>query len=190
MNHIIEQLPGYVAWKDKNFRYLGCNLNFAHSLQLKNPHEIVGLTDFDFCHEKEILKFYHQHDQLALSGKVTKIIHSIGSPDPSKSFHLEKKPLRDNKGQTIGIIFHCYELINTEFRQNPLKLTLRESECLMGILHGMTAKSIAEKLNLSKRTIEFYIENIKNKFGCHTKFELILLAFEYGYHKFLTHQLP
>ena len=49
----------------------------------------------------------------------------------------------------------------------------RELSCLYFLREGLTAKGIAKKLNLSSRTIESYLVNIKNKLGLHTKEELI-----------------
>ena len=43
------------------------------------------------------------------------------------------------------------------------KLSLRESECIILRYRGLTNKLIAQKLNISQRTVEQHIENIKNK---------------------------
>ncbi len=45
-------------------------------------------------------------------------------------------------------------------------LSSREKEALSLYLQGETARSIAEKLHLSSRTVESYLENIKNKLNC------------------------
>lgn len=60
-------------------------------------------------------------------------------------------------------------------------LSSRESECLFYLLRGKTAKQIARLLNLSPKTVEHYIENIKLKFQCQTKSELISKAIEQGF---------
>lgn len=56
------------------------------------------------------------------------------------------------------------------------KLSLQEIKCLQGIRMGNTANEIALNLHLSRRTIESYIENIKNKLRCSTKAELFAIA--------------
>ena len=60
-------------------------------------------------------------------------------------------------------------------------LSQRESECLFFIVSGKTASHTADKLFLSVRTVEKHIENIKIKFSCHTKSELILCAIHDGF---------
>ncbi|OGT29789.1 MAG: hypothetical protein A3E87_05505 [Gammaproteobacteria bacterium RIFCSPHIGHO2_12_FULL_35_23] len=62
-----------------------------------------------------------------------------------------------------------------------IRLTPRQSECLFFILRGKTIKGIAKILNLSARTVECYIEQLKLKFNCHTKSQLISTAIEQGY---------
>lgn len=51
-------------------------------------------------------------------------------------------------------------------------LSKRELDCVYFITRGFTSKQIGKKLNLSHRTIETYIENIKNKFYLKSKFEI------------------
>lgn len=61
-------------------------------------------------------------------------------------------------------------------KQTPVKnaLTARQAQCAEYLLKGKTAKEIALILNLSRRTVEYYIENIKSKFDCRSRAELIL----------------
>jgi DNA-binding CsgD family transcriptional regulator len=57
-----------------------------------------------------------------------------------------------------------------------LYFTKREAECMMWLLKGKTINGVAAALNLSPRTVEYYIKNMKIKIGCRTKFELIDLV--------------
>lgn len=52
------------------------------------------------------------------------------------------------------------------------KLTLRENDCLRLTLQGLSAREIADNLMISHRTVEYYLDHIKLKFGCSTKYEL------------------
>lgn len=65
-------------------------------------------------------------------------------------------------------------------KSRDFKLTQRETECLCYLVRGKTAKSIAQLLKLSPRTVEYYLDNIKNKLGCRTKSQLIEWAIEKG----------
>lgn len=65
-----------------------------------------------------------------------------------------------------------------QLRINLPKLSTREKECLSLYRKGETAQSIAQNLDLSSRTVESYLENIKNKLSCMTRKELIQKANE------------
>ncbi len=51
--------------------------------------------------------------------------------------------------------------------------TNREAEVMVQLLQGKTLSAAASILNLSPRTIEFYVKNMKTKLACRTKSELI-----------------
>lgn len=55
----------------------------------------------------------------------------------------------------------------------PIELTTRENECLYYLLAGKSAKQTAAIMNISQRTVEFHLDNIKLKAGCRTKLELL-----------------
>jgi DNA-binding CsgD family transcriptional regulator len=57
-----------------------------------------------------------------------------------------------------------------------VKITRRELECLKLTAQRFSAKESAKMLNLSPRTVEDYLENLKTKFGYTSKFDLIDLA--------------
>ncbi len=52
-------------------------------------------------------------------------------------------------------------------------LTPREAQIMCYLLQGRSSKKIAITLELSVRTVEFYLSNMKLKLGCHSKIELI-----------------
>jgi DNA-binding CsgD family transcriptional regulator len=56
---------------------------------------------------------------------------------------------------------------------NCPSLTPRENECISYLVLGFTAKEVGKVLNLSHRTVEQYINNVKIKLGCTYRSELI-----------------
>lgn len=56
------------------------------------------------------------------------------------------------------------------FNQN---FSTRQIEVLLHTIRGKTASQIAFELGLSKRTVEYYLENIKNRMGVYSKSELV-----------------
>ena len=84
--------------------------------------------------------------------------------------------------QTINHIIHT-GLINTRHRSfnllshgisiDNVYLSQQELKCLRLLILGKTSKLIAQFLNLSPRTVEYYLDNIKNKLKVETKTQLI-----------------
>lgn len=60
-------------------------------------------------------------------------------------------------------------------------LSTRERQCLQLVAKGLSAKAIGEALELSKRTVETYIDNVKSKLGCINKTELVVAAIKHKY---------
>lgn len=58
-------------------------------------------------------------------------------------------------------------------KQGTIRLTKREIECILEILKGKTSKEIGKTFNRSFRTIEHITQQIKFKFNCKTRSQLI-----------------
>ena len=184
---LVKQAPGFMGWKDTHLKYMGCNDNLATILALDSPEQIIGLSDRDLidCTDESLLCHY-RNDLLVLSGQSVQYVHRSTSPYDGSPFNVLKKPLFNEQKKVIGIIFHCSSLSaisiqSTLISVNKYKLSVREMECLYHFLKGNTLKEIAAILNLSKRTVESYYDNIKSKFGCDTKTALIIEAVKQGY---------
>lgn len=204
--NILNHLDGNIGWKDIDLRHLGCNDNLANALNLQFPEEIIGLRDCDFFHSDQDSIFHFQKDQLALQGQTTKFVHL----HYDKLYFVIKKPMLDLNKCIYGVIYQCQKLDDVDFFRklinsdqphstnrttvsydinpdtNRYALSRRELQCMFYILRGKSNKQIAEALKLSKRTIDFYMENIKNKFGCQSKNELIIKAIDTGYSKIIV----
>jgi DNA-binding CsgD family transcriptional regulator len=63
-----------------------------------------------------------------------------------------------------------------EFRPKPdlrLTITPRQKTCVQLLIHGLSAKEIAEKLLLSPRTVETHVDELRKKFNAKNRVELI-----------------
>ncbi len=59
------------------------------------------------------------------------------------------------------------------YKEKQIRLSARQLQCLGLIIHGKTNKQIAKYLHLSPRTIDYYLNIIREKFGCANKNDLI-----------------
>jgi DNA-binding CsgD family transcriptional regulator len=127
----------------------------------------------------------------------------------TKILLTKKKPFYQ-LGEVAGSICYCTEvqtdffkqitanLIQTDKRYHQMRsttersyrlcdtlgqdgLSKRESECLFYWTRARTMKEIARMLNISHRTVETYIENIKLKIKCTNRSDMIDYAIANGY---------
>lgn len=68
------------------------------------------------------------------------------------------------------------DMINLQPKKN-CKLSDIEIECLFYYFNGYTAKEVARVMDISHRTVEGYLQNIKHKYHCSTRHELRLALF-------------
>lgn len=59
-------------------------------------------------------------------------------------------------------------------------LTSREFEISLFVASGCTVKETASKLELSPRTVEYYLTNVRRKLGVRNKQELVKMLFDNG----------
>ena len=69
-------------------------------------------------------------------------------------------------------------LSSPSFKINKTHLSKREIECLRLTIKGYTAKRIAKELDISHRTVEEYLVNIRIKAGAASKAELIEMTID------------
>ncbi len=70
-------------------------------------------------------------------------------------------------------------ILNTN--DSALQLSLREAECLTYTFDGLSPKEIGKKLGISFRTVQGYIDNIKIKFSCSYKSDMLYFAKKIGF---------
>ncbi len=106
LKQLINNIPSFLFWKDKDSVFLGCNETFARSAGLSDPNEIVGKTDYDLPWASEA-PLYISDDQVVMeSGKAKLNIEEPQTTLDGKEIYLltSKVPLKDKKGGVCGVI--------------------------------------------------------------------------------------
>ena len=145
---VLDNIPQFIFWKDRNSVYLGCNRNFAIASGLNSPDEVVGKTDYDFPWKKEESDFFRQCDARVM-GTDTPEYHIIEpqlQADGKQAWvETNKIPLHDTEGNVVGIL-GTYEDI-TERRLAEEALTKAKEELEIRVEERTTElKSANEQL--------------------------------------------
>ncbi len=103
---VVESVPARVFWKDRESRYLGCNVQFANDAGLASPDELRGKTDFDMGW-KDQAELYRADDRAVMESDVPKVDYEEPQTTPDGEtiwLRTSKVPLRDESNQVVGIM--------------------------------------------------------------------------------------
>jgi DNA-binding CsgD family transcriptional regulator len=103
-----------------------------------------------------------------------KFSQEIKENDPSKLISTRVKITESSlvEKQKVKSLFNNLN-INSYKLDDKVSLSKREFECLFYLVQGRTMKEIARFMNLSFRTIEFHLNNVKRKLNCNKKSQVI-----------------
>ncbi len=178
-----------IYWYD-----LDNNLINANQHQLDMINNFLGIKEITSIKssalkivDKEII--LAENAEVIASGKAKQYFNRMKYGNILMLFITIKAPYYNEKNEIAGVfgISHVLSTYDLEKKQNE-KLTMRESECLMELIKGKTAVQIAESLDISKRTVESYMENIKGKLGCNNKSELVNKVYQTGLNSLMEDQ--
>ncbi|TXT61833.1 MAG: putative Histidine kinase [Promethearchaeota archaeon] len=123
LQFILDNIPYYVSWKDKNSIYLGCNKNYAKIAGFQEPNEIIGKSDFELNWTKEDAKKIDDADKQALKSKKTKLSSetSLYINENLHWFDTNRIPLRDTDGKVIGVLKNFINITDRKAAHSALK---------------------------------------------------------------------
>lgn len=197
-----KQVIMFVSQKDANYQFEKVSESFLLLTKFKHVEEFTGKTD-DECPWYPYVKYYRQQEKDALNGKTyTALIPVVDANNQEHLFaHTKKAIYHENNMVSILCICHpvnklkYLDLFALDFKalnkqiykvnynaKDDFELTKRQHLCLYFLVRGKSAKEIARVLNLSPRTVESYITQLKIKFHCSSKNELVEKAIHLGYY--------
>ena len=107
LQQILDTVPQAIFWKDQSSVYLGCNRVFAQAVNLSDPAQIVGKTDFDLPWPREEAEAYRADDAQVIASGAAKphIVEPLLQADGRRLWiDTTKQPLRDAHGNVHGIL--------------------------------------------------------------------------------------
>ncbi|MBV8142193.1 MAG: SpoIIE family protein phosphatase [Verrucomicrobia bacterium] len=105
LSFLLENTPDQVYFKDLQGRFLRASRAVAEYMDVANPDDLIGKSDFDFWSEETAKEAFEDEQKIIrtgqpMIGKVEKLIH----PDGRITWdYTTKLPLKNSKGEIIGI---------------------------------------------------------------------------------------
>jgi two-component system cell cycle sensor histidine kinase/response regulator CckA len=138
---VLDHMPAFVFWKDRNSVYLGCNYLFAENAGLVSPEAIVGLTDLDLPWRDTEAENYRADDRRVMESGIPKLNYEETQTTADgrlTAVRTSKIPLRDSEGRVIGVL-GTFEDITERIRAEA---ALRESEAKYRRIVDMATEGI------------------------------------------------
>ncbi len=146
---VMDSIPQFVFWKDRQSVYLGCNQNFARAAGIGAPESIVGKTDYDLPWKREEADFFLTCDERVMSSGWAEfhIVERQQRAD-GKQVWLEtnKVPLVDEEGKVIGILGTYEDITEREKNEQELSNNYLRTRALLqlGQMAGAELKEITD----------------------------------------------
>jgi DNA-binding CsgD family transcriptional regulator len=207
---ILTQMAGYILLVNTKHEIVWANQKTIQSFGFESLDEIVGETyvnlKYGMSGRSESIKACDK--SVFASNKQISCIGYNEYADGWKLAFCEKSLITNDEKKPISLISHWNDLTNynlvdigrfmfdseknniksskeftykiEEETSNRYSLSTRQIECLFFLLRGKTDKDIAKIFNLSPRTVESYIQEIKFKMQCSTRGQIIDKSFNEG----------
>jgi PAS domain S-box-containing protein len=104
---VLDNMPAFVFWKDRNSVYLGCNYLFAANAGLSPQEEIIGMTDLDLPWKYTEAESYRADDRRVMETGIPKLNYeeTQHTADGRVTWvRTSKIPLRNPEGDVIGVL--------------------------------------------------------------------------------------
>lgn len=209
MSVFLQNIPFVIAIKDLNSNYIKVSQYTEHKLGI-NIKALIGRADDgtpwecyaeqfrkhdllaqenNYCDVFEIVPLGQDKVMTSRamrsaitndSGEVLGVINQIEVLKIHTELTHALEALRDIDQHSTELSNDCPLFYQVQEYPQNLQFTVRESECLFLLIRGKTAKEIGLFLNISPRTVESYIENIKIKCNVSKRSDIITKAIELG----------
>lgn len=129
---VIDNVPGIIFWKDRNFVYLGCNQAFSGIADDNNIDHVIGKTDAGLKLSPELAELYARHDASVMKSN-TAIVQEeflLTSDGEARWIEMHKIPLRDDRRRVIGVLGLCFDITQRKHVELELDQTSKHNRLL------------------------------------------------------------
>ena len=127
---VMDTIPQSIFWKDRNSVFLGCNHNFARSVGMTSPEDIVGKTDYDLHCQQEQADFFRECDRIMETDTPEyHIVQPLLQAD-GKQVWLEtnKIPLHDLEKNVVGILGTFEDITERKRAEEEIRKALEKEK--------------------------------------------------------------
>jgi DNA-binding CsgD family transcriptional regulator len=191
--------PSLYTWeKDKHFRYIRCNENYARIAGQDSPAAMIGKTDDDMPW-RGLANFFRAGDQQVISGTAPRehVTEQEIAVDGAMDILVSENQMLNSRGECLGLSGYFVDITGHQLVPRDSSLTEAaslslgkefgnahlsevEGRVLKGMLSAHSEQKMASILNISRGEVESHIRSIKLKLQCSTEGDVIVAAMRAG----------
>ena len=111
---VIDNIPQFIYWKNKEMVYVGCNKNYALINSLNDPNFVVGKTDNELPWSRLNFNRIHERERILMQNNQSEsIIESWILPDGNEVWYeINRIPLHNIENDIVGILCTYNDMTN------------------------------------------------------------------------------
>lgn len=127
---IVDNLPRGIFWKDKDLRFMGCNIIFVKVAGLSTNKELIGKTDFDMAWSSQAEAYRKDDLEVMRSRKAKLDIEEVNvNSDGEESWvRTSKVPIVSATGEVVAILGMFEDITAWKRKETDVTLKLKERE--------------------------------------------------------------
>jgi DNA-binding CsgD family transcriptional regulator/PAS domain-containing protein len=195
------EIPGVYSWeKDRHFRYVRCNENYARAAGADSPAAMIGKSD-DEMPWRDFADFFRAGDYGVICGRGParfNVQETEIMADRVASILVNECQLLDHRGECIGVTGCFVDITGKVLVSSPQNvsaapgnialgpelggeaLSPTELKVLIELLRGLAINQIATELNVRDSEVISNLDTIRQKLQCRTTGDVIVAATQSG----------
>ncbi|MFT6632728.1 MAG: PAS domain S-box-containing protein [Bacteriovoracaceae bacterium] len=177
LKQVLENIPYYVFWKDRDSNYLGANELVAEIAGFEKASDMVGKNDYDCCWKKEEADYFRKIDKEVMD-KGEKVLNieepQLQADGTIHTLLTSKVPLFDSNGEVNGILGIFTDITERKKLESEKEKAIQELTTAMdrlvsqeklaslGTLSAGIAHEIRNPLNLIQNSSEMIKETVES----------------------------
>lgn len=137
LRSVLNTIPAYVFWKNRDSVYLGCSDLFTRNTGLASSDEVAGKTDFDMPWKDSEAESYVADDQAVMASGIPKVNFEETQHTADGTIvnvRVSKIPLRNIDGEIIGVLGTAEDITERKHAEDELALTNEELRTINKII--------------------------------------------------------
>ena len=127
---LVENIPQKMYLKDRDSVYVFGNGKYAADLKMK-AEDIAGKTDYEFFPRELAEKYVSDDKRIMATGQMENIEEEYVHEEETFVVHTVKTPVKDEKGETVGILGIFWDITQQKRDEEEMKKNLAALEELV-----------------------------------------------------------